>query len=65
MVWIQFSFSYNGYFAEAKEPNLLYYLPIAGERTDGFMPFPKILMWSEKQITSSRIWTQIGDFLRW
>ena len=34
-----FSFSYVGYFANVKEPNLSYYLPIAKKRTNRFMPF--------------------------
>ena len=38
-----FSFSKTGCLTKAKEPSLPYYLPIAGARTDGFIPFPKAL----------------------
>ena len=38
-------------------------LCIAWERTDGFMPFPKPLAQCEMQTASSRIWTQVADFI--
>ena len=42
-----------------KEPSLLYYLPIAGRRIVGFIPFPRILALCEIQIASSRIWARV------
>ena len=36
-----------------------YYLPIAGGRIIGFIPFPKVLVLCEMQSVSSRIWTRI------
>ena len=36
-----FSFSLTGCFIKAKNSSLPYYLPIVGERTDEFMPFPR------------------------
>ena len=43
----EFSFSKNSCLAKAKENSLSYYLPIAGERRDGFMPFQRELASSE------------------
>ena len=40
-----------------KEFSLTYYLPIAEEKTDGFMPSSRTLMQCKMQTTSSRIWT--------
>ena len=59
----EFSFSYSGCLTEAKEPSMPYYLLIAGERTDGLMPFPRTLVQSEKQIASASIRTQVTNFL--
>ena len=39
----EFSFFKTGYHTKVKESNLPYYLPIAGRRTIGFVPFQKIL----------------------
>ena len=36
---------------------LPYYLPIAGERIIGFIPFPRVLMLYKIQTALSRIWT--------
>ena len=43
----------------AEEPSLSYYLPIAGGRIIGFIPFPRVLVLCEMQSVSSRIWTRI------
>ena len=43
----------------AEEPILSYYLPIAGGRIIGFIPFPRVLVLCEMQSVSSRIWTRI------
>ena len=45
----KFFFSQTSCLIEAKEPSLPYYFPIAGGRTDGFMPFPEALAQSERQ----------------
>ena len=47
----------------AEEPSLSYYLPIAGGRIIGFIPFPRVLVLCEMQSVSSRIWTRIAVFL--
>ena len=54
-----FSFSQISCLTKAKEPSLPYYLPIAGEKTDGFLFFQRSLAGSETQIVSSRIWTLV------
>ena len=46
----------------AEEPSLSYYLPIAGGRIIGFIPFPRVLVLCEMQSVSSRIWTRIAVF---
>ena len=33
------------------------------ERREGCLPFPGALAWRETQIASSRIWTQVTDFI--
>ena len=45
----EFSFFKTDCLNKAKEPNLPNDLPIARERTDGFMPFPRVLAQSETQ----------------
>ena len=45
---------------KAEEPSLPYYLPIAGGRIIGFIPFPTVLVLSEMQSISSRIWTRVA-----
>ena len=47
----------------AEEPSLSYYLPIAGGRIIGFIPFPRVLVLCEMQSVSSRIWTRITVFI--
>ena len=47
----------------AKEPSLSYYLPIAGGRIIGFIPFPRLLVLCEMQSVSSSIWTRIAVFI--
>ena len=53
----EFSFSESGYHTKIKEPNLPYYLPIAGGRIVGFIPFLRVLALREKPTASFRIWT--------
>ena len=47
----------------AEEPSLSYYLPIAGGRIIGFIPFPRVLVLCEMQSVSSWIWTRIAVFI--
>ena len=47
----------------AEEPSLSHYLPIAGGRIIGFIPFPRVLVLCEMQSVSSRIWTRIAVFI--
>ena len=44
---------------KSEEPSLSYYLPIAGGRIIGFIPFLRVLVLCEMQSVSSRIWTRI------
>ena len=44
----------------AEEPSLPYYLPIAGKRIIGFIPFPRVLVLCEMQSVSLRIWTRVA-----
>ena len=55
----EFSFSYTSYLTKAEKPSLPYYLPIAGGRIIGFIPFPRVLVLCEMQSVSSRIWTRV------
>ena len=48
----EFSFSKTSCITKAEEP---YYLPIAGGRIIGFIPFPRVLVLCEMQSVSSRI----------
>ena len=57
LIWIQ-SFP-SVCLTKSKERSLLYYLPIAGERTDGFMPFSMTL--SQSETAQSRIWTRVHE----
>ena len=41
-LYSEFSFSYTSYLTKAEEPSLSYYLPIAGGRIIGFIPFPRV-----------------------
>ena len=45
---------------KAEEHSLSYYLPIAGGRIIGFIPFPRVLVLCEMQSVSSRIWTRVA-----
>ena len=56
----EFSFSATSCLAKEEEPSLLYYLPIAGGRIIGFIPFPRVLVLCEMQSASSRIWTRVA-----
>ena len=51
----EFSFSQTSFLTKVKEPNLLYYLPVARERIFGCIPFQKVLLLCEMKKTSSRI----------
>ena len=55
----EFSFK-TGCLTKAEEPSLPYYLPIAGGRIIGFIPFPRVLVLCEMQSLSSRIWTCVS-----
>ena len=56
----EFSFSSTSCLTKAEEPSLSYYLPIAGGRIIGFIPFPRVLVLCEMQSVSSRIWTRVA-----
>ena len=42
-----------------EEPSQPYYLPIAGGRIIGFIPFPRVFVLCEMQSVWSRIWTRV------
>ena len=56
----EFSFSSTSCLTKAEELSLSYYLPIAGGRIIGFIPFPRVLVLCEMQSASFRIWTRIA-----
>ena len=56
----EFSFSYTSCLTKAEEPSLPYYLPIAGGRIIGFIPFPRVLVLCEMQSVRFRIWTRVA-----
>ena len=56
----EFSFSLTSCLTKAEKPSLSYYLPIAGGRIIGFIPFPRVLVLCEMQSVSSRIWTRVA-----
>ena len=56
----EFPFSSTSYLTKAEEPILPYYLPIAGGRVIGFIPFPRVLVQCEMLSVSSRIWTRFA-----
>ena len=56
----EFSFSGTSCLSKAEESSLSYYLPIAGGRIIGFIPFPMVLALCEMQSVSSKIWTRIA-----
>ena len=51
----EFSFCQTNCLTKPEEPSLPYYLPIAGGRIIGFIPFPRVLVLCEMQSASSRI----------
>ena len=55
----EFSFSYTSCLTKAEQPSLSSYLPIAGGRIIGFIPFPRVLVLCEMQSVSSRILTRV------
>ena len=59
----EFSFSKTSCLTKAEEPSRSYYLPIAGGRIIGFIPFPKVLVLCEMQSVSSGIWTRVAVFI--
>ena len=46
---LEFFFSKTSCHTKAEEPSLPYYLPIAGGRIIGFIPFPRVLVLCEMQ----------------
>ena len=56
----EFPFSLTSCLTKAEEPNLPYYLSIAGGRIIGFIPFPRVLVLCEIQSVLSRNWTRIA-----
>ena len=56
----EFSFSLTSCLTKAEEHSLPYYLPIAGGRIIGFIPFPRVLVLWGMQSVSSRIWTRVA-----
>ena len=56
----EFSFSKTSCLNKAEETSLSYYLPIAGGRIIGFIPFPRVLVLCEMQLVSARIWTSVA-----
>ena len=50
----EYSFSLTSCLTKAEEPSLSYYLPIAGGRVIGFIPFPRLLVLCEMPSVSSR-----------
>ena len=60
---LAFSFSLTSCLIKAEEHSLPYYLPIAGGRIIGFIPFPRVLVLCEMQSVSSRIWTRVTVFI--
>ena len=55
----EFSFSLTSCLTKAEETSLPYYLPIAGGRIIGVIPFPRVLVLCEMPSVSSRIWTRV------
>ena len=56
----EFFFSWTSCLTKAEEPSLPYYLPIAGGRIFGFIPFTRVLGLCEMQSVSSKIWTRVA-----
>ena len=55
----EYSFSKTSCRTKAEEPSLSYYVPIAGGRIIGFIPFPSVLVLWEMQSVSSWFWTRV------
>ena len=55
----EFSF-YTSCLTKAEEISLPYYLPIAGGKIIGFIPFQRVLVLCEMQSVFSRIWTRVA-----
>ena len=51
----EFSYSKTSCLTKVEEPSLSYYLPIAGGRIIGFIPFPRVLVLHGMQSISCRI----------
>ena len=62
-VWIQSFPSRDLLPHECSRTSLSYYLPIAGGRIIGFIPFPRVLVLCKMQSVSSRIWTRTAVFI--
>ena len=56
----EFSFFLTSCLTKAEKSSLSYYWPIAGGRTIGFIPFPRVLVLYEMQSVRSRIWTRVA-----
>ena len=56
----EISFSLTSCLTKAEEPSLSYYLPIAGGRIIGSIPFPRVLVLCKMQSVSFRIWTRVA-----
>ena len=56
----EFSFSKTSCLTKAEESSMPYYLPIAGGRIIGFIPFTRVLVLCAMQSVSSRIWTRVA-----
>ena len=59
----EFSFSKISCLTKAEELSLPYYLPIAGGRIIGFIPFARVLVLCEMQSVSSRNWSCVAVFI--
>ena len=56
----EFSFSETSCLPKAEELSLSYYLPIAGGRIIGFIPFSRVIVLCEMQLVRFRIWTRVA-----
>ena len=60
LVWRQ-SFPFPRLIALSKLKNLICLFTHSWGRTDGFMPFARALVKSEKQAALSRVWNRVAD----
>ena len=58
-------FARTGNFTKVRELSLPCYLLIIGARSDGFMPFSRVLAWGKTKAVSPRIWTRGVSFISW